>query len=176
MRKKLLSLLCTVAMILSMVPTVAFAAEDTVALDLSLTAVEGSTKTERDLNQLRVGDTITAKVTLPAGTYSSAQIKLQFDKNAFAVTKVAAPFAPKYKVEENDNGDVVSTTDGWSNINTSSADTANAQGYVGTTAVGYVYDGTGKPGNITVDSRVILNVTLKVKNDATLGAQHHLKS
>ena len=170
MRKKLLSLLCTVAMILSMVPTVAFAAEDTVALDLSLTAVEGSTKTERDLNQLRVGDTITAKVTLPAGTYSSAQIKLQFDKNAFAVTKVAAPFAPKYKVEENDDGDVVSTTDGWNNINTSSADTANAQGYVGTTAVGYVYDGTGKPGNITVDSRVILNVTLKVKNDATLGS------
>ena len=170
MRKKLLSLLCTVAMILSMVPTVAFAAEDTVALDLSLTAVEGSTKTERDLNQLRVGDTITAKVTLPAGTYSSAQIKLQFDKNAFAVAKVAAPFAPKYKVEENDDGDVVSTTDGWNNINTSSADTANAQGYVGTTAVGYVYDGTGKPGNITVDSRVILNVTLKVKNDATLGS------
>ena len=170
MRKKLLSLLCTVAMILSMVPTVAFAAEDTVALDLSLTAVEGSTKTERDLNQLRVGDTITAKVTLPAGTYSSAQIKLQFDKNAFAVTKVAAPFAPKYKVEENDDGEVVSTTDGWSNINTSSADTANAQGYVGTTAVGYVYDGTGKPGNITVGSRVILNVTLKVKNDATLGS------
>ena len=168
MRKKLLSLLCTVAMILSMVPTVAFAADDNVTLGLNISATDSNNRV-RDLNELRAGDSVTATVTLSAGTYSSLQIKLQYDTNKFSVLATSESLSPKFQAATFDPASkkYINGVDGWTNIIRADA---NDKGYVGLASPAYVCDKTnGKPGNIVIPEQTVLTVYFEVKEDAGIG-------
>ena len=168
MRKKLLSLLCTVAMILSMVPTVAFAADDNVTLGLNISATDSNNRV-RDLNELRAGDSVTATVTLSAGTYSSLQIKLQYDTNKFSVLATSESLSPKFQAATFDPASkkYINGVDGWKNITCADA---NDKGYVGLASPAYVCDKTnGKPGNIVIPEQTVLTVYFEVKEDAGIG-------
>lgn len=166
MKKRIVALLCVFAMLFSLLPTTALAEGEDFTLGLSATATVGTTAEERSLSDLRPGDIVTVKITVPANTELSAvQTKLLFDKEKFEV------------VTFEDEGEIVgvistglspeqsSKQAGWANINTTDYDVANAEGYVAIAATGL--NKSGKPYNLTnTEAFALLCVELRVKENA----------
>ena len=173
MKKRLTAWICTVAMLLAMLPSFAFAAEPDLTLDLEVTATAGQTDTPRALSELRAGDTVTATINVPANVdISSALVRLLFDKEKFTIAKwndiQSGLKLPKYE-DENPEAEA-----GWENAQTTSVVEANREGYVSTTAIGSHFDGElGQKITANVhhgETWPILSVTFKVKDDASIGA------
>ena len=87
MRRRLLSIVCVIALIFTLLPTMALAEEPDFTLGLDVTATVGNTEENRQLNELRTGDIVTAKIVLPANcTLGALQAELKFDNKKFEVT------------------------------------------------------------------------------------------
>ena len=170
MKRKILSIVCVLALVLSLLPTAAFATSD-IGLRLDVSATVGADGTERNLNELRAGDIVTAKIILPANcTLSGIQATLNFDKDCFEVvtaTESGVTFGEIYSGLPK-----VGSSSGWDNIIITEYQNAQNIGKASVTA-------TGKKviaGNISVNGDVvnteeiaILNVTFRVKSDAAVG-------
>ena len=152
MKKRLISLLCAVAMIFSLLPMTVFA-EEPIAVGLTVAPVlENGTR----LEALHAGDRVVATVTLPANVYSSIQLKLAFDKTRFNFYYVDTTLLPAY-VKGTTNpitGESTPSTSGWTNITTPSATDANANGYVAVGAIAYTTE--DKPGNVTAENELVV--------------------
>lgn len=173
MKKRVTAWICTVAMLLAMLPSFAFAAEPDLTLDLEVTATAGQTDAPRALSELRAGDTVTATINVPANVdISSALVRLLFDKEKFTIAKwndiQSGLKLPKYE-DENPEAEA-----GWENAQTTSIAEANREGYVSTTAIGSHFDGDlGQKITANVhhnETWSILSVTFKVKDDVSVGA------
>lgn len=132
--KRVLSIICAVALLLSMLSVVVIAEDVDFSLGLNVSATVGATEKSRPLNELRPDDIVVASIEVPGGIgVSSAQIRLTFDKDVFEVTSITSGLKePAYSES--------STTAGWAFSQTSSKRNSNENGYVGTSAVGQLYD------------------------------------
>lgn len=166
MKKRLLSLLCVLALMLSLLPTVALAADD-FALTLDVTAVQGTSTTPRNLNELRAGDTVTVKLVVPANIeLSSVQAKIAFDTNRF---ELSVPFNSDYSPEYSQRAAVA----GWVEAENTGKANANNYGFISTADTAKIYD--QENGNAIIANTVraeswnIISATFKVKDAATIG-------
>lgn len=171
MKKRLLSLLCVLALVLSLLPTTALAETSDFTLGLEVNATVGETTQARNLNELRAGDMVTAKIKLPSGTYSSVQVALGFDRDCFEIATISNAeytFKPAYEAVYNEEGIYVSHTDGWGQRVNSTKNEANQNGYFSVGAVGQTYDtekSSAVVGNVgTKSDMTILTVKFRVKN------------
>ena len=171
MKKRLLSLLCVLALVLSLLPTTALAETSDFTLELEVNATVGETTQARNLNELRAGDMVTAKIKLPSGTYSSVQVALGFDRDCFEIATISNAeytFTPAYEAVYNEEGIYVSHTDGWGQRVNSTKTEANQNGYFSVGAVGQTYDtekSSAVVGNVgTKSDMTILTVKFRVKN------------
>lgn len=171
MKKRLLSLLCVLALVLSLLPTTALAETSDFTLGLEVNATVGETTQARNLNELRAGDMVTAKIKLPRGTYSSVQVALGFDRDCFEIATISNAeytFKPAYEAVYNEEGIYVSHTDGWGQRVNSTKNEANQNGYFSVGAVGQTYDtekSSAVVGNVgTKSDMTILTVKFRVKN------------
>lgn len=171
MKKRLLSLLCVLALVLSLLPTTALAETSDFTLGLEVNATVGETTQARNLNELRAGDMVTAKIKLPSGTYSSVQVALGFDRDCFGIATISNAeytFKPAYEAVYNEEGIYVSHTDGWGQRVNSTKNEANQNGYFSVGAVGQTYDtekSSAVVGNVgTKSDMTILTVKFRVKN------------
>ena len=171
MKKRLLSLLCVLALVLSLLPTTALAETSDFTLELEVNATVGETTQARNLNELRAGDMVTAKIKLPSGTYSSVQVALGFDRGCFEIATISNAeytFTPAYEAVYNEEGIYVSHTDGWGQRVNSTKTEANQNGYFSVGAVGQTYDtekSSAVVGNVgTKSDMTILTVKFRVKN------------
>ena len=171
MKKRLLSLLCVLALVLSLLPTIALAETSDFTLGLEVNATVGETTQARNLNELRAGDMVTAKIKLPSGTYSSVQVALGFDRDCFEIATISNAeytFKPAYEAVYNEEGIYVSHTDGWGQRVNSTKNEANQNGYFSVGAVGQTYDtekSSAVVGNVgTKSDMTILTVKFRVKN------------
>ncbi len=171
MKKRLLSLLCVLALVLSLLPTTALAETSDFTLGLEVNATVGETTQARNLNELRAGDMVTAKIKLPSGTYSSVQVALGFDRDCFEIATISNAeytFKPAYEAVYNEEGIYVSHTDGWEQRVNSTKNEANQNGYFSVGAVGQTYDtekSSAVVGNVgTKSDMTILTVKFRVKN------------
>ena len=178
MRRRLLSIVCVVALIFSLLPTMAFAAEPDFTLALDVTATVGKTEEDRPLDELRKGDIVTAQIILPANCKLGAlEVQLEFDKDRFEVATTTA-------TTEDDNtityGNIRSYLEeyssakksGWTNIHITKYDNANQEGFVAVTATGQKLIGNSTiQGNVTNQEQVkLLEAEFVVKDDALLGS------
>ncbi len=171
MKKRLLSLLCVLALVLSLLPTTALAETSDFTLGLEVNATVGETTQACNLNELRAGDMVTAKIKLPSGTYSSVQVALGFDRDCFEIATISNAeytFKPAYEAVYNEEGIYVSHTDGWGQRVNSTKNEANQNGYFSVGAVGQTYDtekSSAVVGNVgTKSDMTILTVKFRVKN------------
>lgn len=172
MKKRVTAWICTVAMLLAMLPSFALAAEPDLTLDLEVTATAGQTDTPRALSELRAGDIVTANVKVPANIgISSALVKLLFDKNTFEIQswdKITTGLEEPAYADKKPNMPA-----GWANMEVTGYSDANTFGYVTATAVGSHFDGTqGKKVIADVEHDTVwtvLSVEFKVKDSAPVG-------
>lgn len=178
MRRRLLSIVCVVALIFSLLPTMAFAAEPDFTLALDVTATVGKTEEDRPLDELRKGDIVTAQIILPANCKLGAlEVQLEFDKDRFEVATTTAT------TEDDDTityGNIRSYLEeyssakksGWTNIHITKYDNANQEGFVAVTATGQKLIGNSTiQGNVTNQEQVkLLEAEFVVKDDALLGS------
>ena len=172
MKKRVTAWICTVAMLLAMLPSFALAAEPDLTLDLEVTATAGQSDTPRVLSELRAGDIVTANVKVPANIgISSALVKLLFDKNTFEIQswdKITTGLEEPAYADKKPNMPA-----GWANMEVTGYSDANTFGYVTATAVGSHFDGTqGKKVIADVEHDTVwtvLSVEFKVKDSAPVG-------
>lgn len=174
MRRRLLSIVCVVALIFTLLPTMALAEEPDFTLGLDVTATVGNTEENRQLNELRTGDIVTAKIVLPANcTLGALQAELKFDNKKFEVTTTTE--------EEITLGNAISgllkidssNKNGWSNIQITQYTKANADGYVKISAIGQkeLKNGTVITANVkNAEPVTILEVEFAVKENASVGS------
>ena len=163
MRKRIISLLCAVAILLSLVPTV-FAEEpaQTKKLTLTATAVQGDNASEaRDLNELRKGDIVTVKLLLEGGMYSTFMLGFSFDNTKFEIKARNDIVRAKLKSPNDDSS-------GWANIMPQAYTKCNELGTATLTAVAQDID--SYPCNAEIaDNTEMLTVKFTVKEDAVCG-------
>lgn len=164
MKKRLISLLCVMALVLSLFPTTAFASEPDFTLGLEVTATAGTTDVGRPLSELRKDDIVTVKVTVPGGfSFIGAQAGLSFDKTRFQLAKKAiSGLEPA----------ATSSTTGWSAVQLSTAKAANESGKVTTAGTGTALNEYEEvqPGNyLMLEKWAILTVQFRVVDTATIG-------
>ena len=172
MKKRVTAWICTVALLLAMLPSFALAAEPDLTLDLEVTATAGQSDTPRVLSELRAGDIVTANVKVPANIgISSALVKLLFDKNTFEIQswdKITTGLEEPAYADKKPNMPA-----GWANMEVTGYSDANTFGYVTATAVGSHFDGTqGKKVIADVEHDTVwtvLSVEFKVKDSAPVG-------
>lgn len=174
MRRRLLSIVCVIALIFTLLPTMALAEEPDFTLGLDVTATVGNTEENRQLNELRTGDIVTAKIVLPANcTLGALQAELKFDNKKFEVTTTTE--------EEITLGNAISgllkidssNKNGWSNIQITQYTKANADGYVKISAIGQkeLKNGTVITANVkNAEPVTILEVEFAVKENASVGS------
>lgn len=174
MRRRLLSIVCVIALIFTLLPTMALAEEPDFTLGLDVTATVGNTEENRQLNELRTDDIVTAKIVLPANcTLGALQAELKFDNKKFEVTTTTE--------EEITLGNAISgllkidssNKNGWSNIQITQYTKANADGYVKISAIGQkeLKNGTVITANVkNAEPVTILEVEFAVKENASVGS------
>ena len=169
MKRKILSIVCVLALVLSLLPTAAFATSD-IDLRLDVSATVGADGTERNLNELRAGDIVTAKIILPANcTLSGIQATLNFDKDCFEVvtaTESGVTFGKIYSGLPK-----VGTSSGWTKKITDYQSAQNT-GKVSVAATGenVITEDISVSGDVVNTEEIaILDVTFRVKSGATVG-------
>ena len=170
MKKKLTAWICTVAMLLTMFPFVATAADVDFSVGLDVTATVGETATSRSLNQIRAGDIVTARIKAPANiALSAVEAHMNFNKDILEVTT----YEEDGELYGNANSYltpiyIAGSSEGWNNINITEYGNANNSGSVSVAAT--AHNKKGKVSNVTNNSEfVLLEVKFKVKENATPG-------
>lgn len=177
MRRRLLSIVCVVALIFSLLPTMAFAAEPDFTLALDVTATVGNTGENRPLNELRTGDIVTAKIVLPANcTLGALQAELKFDNNRFEVATTTEKLEDGTTITYGNTRSYLeeyssAKKSGWININITEYVEANREGFVVVSATGQKLVGNKTVfGNVTNKEEVkLLEVEFAVKENAPVG-------
>ncbi len=166
MKKRLISLLCAVAMIFSLLPMTVFA-EEPIAVGLTVAPADST----KSMDALHANDIVIATVSLPAETYSSMQLKLAFDKTRFTCYYALTNELPTYKDAEIDpaTGNVLTpATGGWQNVTVSSYAAANQNGYFSVAAPAYTAENV--PGNVSFDEGfVVFKAYFRVLGNAPVG-------
>lgn len=159
-KKKILSLLCVFALVLSLFPTTALAADD---FSLGLRA----TPSAHTMTTLRAGDTVTVEVLLPAKSVEmfSFQAQLKFDMKYFSCQGINCDGLgdPYYK-----GSTTIPAMAGWGVMESSTVDTANENGFIMPAYATYKnsagQDANGTLGS-TAEAKVAFCATFQVKAD-----------
>ena len=159
-KKKILSLLCVFALVLSLFPTTALAADD---FSLGMRA----TPSAHTMTTLRAGDTVTVEVLLPAKSVEmfSFQAQLNFDMKYFSCQGINCDGLgdPYYK-----GTTTIPAMAGWGVMESSTVDTANENGFIMPAYATYKnsagQDANGTLGS-TAEAKVAFYATFQVKAD-----------
>ena len=159
-KKKTLSLLCVFALVLSLFPTTALAADD---FSLGMRA----TPSAHTMTTLRAGDTVTVEVLLPAKSVEmfSFQAQLNFDMKYFSCQGINCDGLgdPYYK-----GTTTIPAMAGWGVMESSTVDTANENGFIMPAYATYKnsagQDANGTLGS-TAEAKVAFYATFQVKAD-----------
>ena len=163
-KKKILSLLCVFALVLSLFPTTALAADD-FSLDLR------ATPSAHTMTTLRAGDMVTVEVLLPAKNVEmfSFQARLNFDTKYFSCQGLNYDGLGNSYFEgmTTPNGNIPPMA-GWGAKEVSTVDTANEKGFI-TPAYATYKNSAGQQANgtlgSTAEAKVAFYATFQVKAD-----------
>ena len=134
MLKRFVAILCILTLILSMFSMLAVAAETPLNVKLDVTATVGDTEQVRDLKELRAGDTVIAKILIPANTpLSEVEFNLGFDKESLTAKSISSDLEKNRHENE-------STVPGWGRFDKSTTKATNNSGIAKVYAIGETYN------------------------------------